>query len=136
MIMNLKKIKKICSCLILVTVFSLTSLCDVVFASTTTEDSEEGIFDFLTKGESNGAFDKITQTAKETGASGYKFMMVVGAIGLVFSVVTLGISIALTKNSAKRSESKDHIKYIALGAMLVFGAIALIGLVQSVATKI
>lgn len=93
-------------------------------------------FDFLTDGTGNGAFSGVTETVKETGASAYSLMMVVGAIGLVFSLITLGISFAATKNSTKRSENKSHLPYIALGAVIVFGAISLLGLIQTVAQKI
>lgn len=93
-------------------------------------------FDFLTDGTGNGAFNEITKTLKDTGASAYQLMMVVGAIGLVFSTIALGISIAATKNSSKKSENKSHLPAIAGGGMLVFGAIALVGLIQSIAQSL
>lgn len=101
-----------------------------------TNKSKSADFDFLTKGTGNGAFNDLTETVKDTGASAYSFMMVVGIIGLVFATVALGISIAFTKNATKKSENKSHLPAIAGGAMLIFGAIALIGLVQTIALGI
>lgn len=84
----------------------------------------------------NKTFSDITDTAKGTGGSFYKLMLVVGAIGLVVSLIALGVSYSTTKNSTKKSENKSHLVDVCIGAILVFGAIAIIGLIKSVATKL
>lgn len=93
-------------------------------------------FEFLTKDSGNGAFSDLTDTVKETSASGYQLMMVIGGVGLILSTIVLGISFAYTKNSTKKSENKSHLPAIAGGAILIFGAVAIVGLLQSIATKI
>lgn len=91
-------------------------------------------FGFLTEPGDGGAFRDITETVKKTGASAYNLMLVIGIIGLVLSTVVLGVSFSMTKNATKKSENKSHLPSIALGAILIFGAISLIGLVQTIAT--
>lgn len=93
-------------------------------------------FDFLKKGSGSGAFDNLTKSAEETGASFYNFLLVIGVIGLVISTVALGISIAFSKNSSKKQENKSHLPAIAGGAVLVFGAISILGLIKTIADGI
>lgn len=97
---------------------------------------DEDIFDFLKNGKSNGAFDKITETVKQTGFSFYNLLFVVGVFGLVIFTMILGISFAGTKNANKKSENKSHLPYIAIGGLFVFGAMSIIGLIKSIADKI
>ena len=54
-------------------------------------------------GTDNGSFDALTTTTKETGNSFYKFLMAVGVIGILCSVVICGVLIAVSQTAKKRS---------------------------------
>lgn len=93
-------------------------------------------FDFLKKGSGSGAFDNLTKSAEETGASFYNFLLVIGVIGLVISTVALGISISFSKNSKTKQENKSHLPAIAGGAVLIFGSTTILGLIKTIADGI
>lgn len=94
------------------------------------EATDSGSLDFLKNGTSNKTFDSLTKTAKETGFSFYQLVMVLGLIGVVCSLATAGVSIALHKNANKKSESKSHLVDICIGAAILFGAITIVGFVK------
>lgn len=91
---------------------------------------------FLKEGTDNGAFSEITSAAKQTGFSFYNLLLVVGIIGVVCSLVVLGISFAFSKNANKKSENKSHLVDICIGALFIFGALTFIGLIKTIADKV
>lgn len=91
--------------------------------------------DFLKNGSAgdNQTFNQITTTAQQTGYSGYKLFMVICIIGLALSGGALGLSIAVTHNTNKKSEKKAHLMDFCIGALIVFGILTIIGLIKGVA---
>lgn len=87
-------------------------------------------FDFLT-GKGNGTFDKANEMAKETGASLYSFLRTIGIIGLVVSIIFCAFSFS-SKNANKREEGKNHILWISVSGIVIFGAMALIGILSNI----
>ena len=87
-------------------------------------------------GTDNGSFDDLTTTAKETGNSFYKLLMALGVIGILCSVVICGFLIAVSQNANKRSEHISHIIFIMVGAILIFGAIGIVGMLKSIGGNI
>ncbi len=84
------------------------------------------------KTQNNRTFDDLTDTVKATGGSLYTLLMAVGVIGLLASLIICGMLIAIGSNANKRSEHLAHLVYIMLGGVVIFGAMAIIGLMQSI----
>lgn len=99
-------------------------------------DTPTPILDYITNNKGNGTFDSLTQTTLDTGASFYNFLLAAGIVGLLLSTIVIGIGIALTHNSSKKGEKKSVLINIAIGGLIIFGAVALVGLVQTIAGKI
>ena len=107
------------------TAFVLAKVEEKIFGSDKT-------FEFLEKGPDNKTFETMTSTVKQTGRSLYQLLMAVGIIGLTIAVIFVGISFATNKNAAKREETKSHMMYIAIGAVIIFGAMSILGMFKSI----
>lgn len=88
--------------------------------------------DFLKDKAEGGIFSGVTETVESAGASLYRLLMVVGVIGFIVSLIFAGLSLAFTRNSNKRGEEKSNLLWIFIGMIIVFGAMAIIGLAQNV----
>lgn len=86
---------------------------------------------FLT-GEGNGTFTELQSTIEGTGASFYRLVMTIGVIGLVISLIFCGITLAVNKNASKREEGKSQLIWIALGGVVVFGSMSILGILKTV----
>lgn len=95
-------------------------------------------FDFLSEPipEGEDILGDVTEKAKNVGKSAVNFVQVLSVISLFISIMCLGISLFMFKNGQKRAENKEHIPYILLGGVLVFGALGFMGLIQSIAQGI
>lgn len=93
--------------------------------------SEGYDLDWITT-ENNNTFDDLTETVKATGGSLYTLLMSIGVIGLLASLIICGVLIAIGSNANKRSEHLAHLVFIMLGGVVIFGAMAMIGLMQSI----
>ena len=62
--------------------------------------------------------------------------MAVGVIGILCSVVICGVLIAVSQNANKRSEHITHIIYILIGAILIFGAVGIVGMFKTIGGNI
>ena len=80
----------------------------------------------------NNTFDDLTKTVQETGNSMYKLVMAVGVVGVLLSLIVCGLLIALGTNANKRSEHIGHLVMIAIGGVLIFGAVAIVGMLQTI----
>lgn len=83
----------------------------------------------------SGIFKDLTETAKVQGASAYSLTMVIAVIALVASIIMIGIQLT-RKNSQKREEAKSSLVGWIIGALVVFGAMSIISLVQIMAANI
>lgn len=73
---------------------------------------------------------------RATSVSFYEFMMVVGVLGLVITIVICGIRLALSHNSKKAEQIKDILTgkvWIALG---LFSFVAVVGLIFDIINSI
>lgn len=84
------------------------------------------------KNNSNDMFGQLTSTVENAGASFYRLVSVICVIGLLVSIMLIGASFAVNKNSNKREENKSHIVWILIGAVIVFGAGAILGLAKTI----
>ena len=96
------------------------------------EETEGKVTDFLKDPYEKDIFKDVTDTVKSAGSSLYSLLMVVGVIGFVVSLIFAGLSLAFTRNSNKRGEEKSNLLWIFVGMIVVFGAMAIIGLAQNV----
>lgn len=101
-----------------------------VTALANTETTESTEFDFL-KGEGNNAFQGLTTTVRETGASGMNLVTVVGIVALAVATVLAGIAIAFKKGQ-KREEGKESLSNIVIGGVIIFGAVGIVSLIAGV----
>lgn len=84
----------------------------------------------------NDTFDELTTTVKDTGNSMYKLVMAVGVVGVLLSVIICGLLIAVGTNANKRSEHIGHLVMIMVGGILIFGAVSIIGMLQTIGGNI
>lgn len=85
---------------------------------------------FSNKGED--IFGGTTDVAQKAGASMRGLVIVVAVIILVIGLIVVGVQFA-SKNSAKRQEAKSNLVAIIIGAIIVFGAVAIIAFSQKIA---
>lgn len=85
------------------------------------------------KGNGNGAFDGLTETVKETGASGMNLAVAVGIVALAIATIMAGVTIAFKKGQ-KREEGKESLSNIFLGGVIVFGAVGIVSLIAGIAS--
>lgn len=92
-------------------------------------------YSFLTNTD-NGTFQGLTDTAKATGGSLYKLLMVIGVIGLAASLIFCGFRIAISKSGQKRDENKGNLVWICIGGIIIFGSMTIIGLIKTFAANL
>ena len=85
---------------------------------------------------SSSALNGLTNTVKTEGAGAYQLILVIGIIGLLISIVVLGLSFAIGKNANKRDDNKTQLVYIAVGGIILFGAGALVGGLKTIGSGI
>ena len=83
-----------------------------VFAAANTKQVVKDVTD----GQGNGTFDELITKITAVGTDAYKLAITVCVIGLLLSLVAIGLTLVATKNSTKREENK------AIGSAVVFGA--------------
>lgn len=82
----------------------------------------ENEWDFLNKKSSGGgAFDKLTNSIKSTGASFNEMLGAFAISAILGAIIIYGIQLAVFKNGAKKQELKEHIPYIMLGILFAIG---------------
>lgn len=116
----------------------LDSVCVLADEKTGDADAKtDTTFDFLTSGTSkNASIDSATTAIKGLGFSFYQLLMVLGIVCTVCSLIWTGVCIAMVKNAGKRDENKSHLLYIAVAAVIIFGAITLVGAVKTFSESI
>lgn len=98
----------------------------VVFASTKFDTS------FLDE-KGDGSFDDLTTKVEGAGASFRTLIMTGSIILLLLSIVFLGTSLAMNhKNSTKREENKTGLIWIAVGGIVIFGAMTFVTVFQTI----
>lgn len=103
---------------------AVMSLCCIGVAATqvfAAADTKKVVKD-VTDGQGNGTFDELISKITAVGTDAYKLAITVCVIGLLLSLVAIGITLVATKNSTKREENKGWILWIAIGSAVVFGA--------------
>jgi hypothetical protein len=101
------------------------------------EESTNSQYDISWLGEEgNGAFEKLEEQVKDTGNSAYRLFLAIGVVGLVLSIVICGLSIVVSGGGSKRSEKIGWLLWIGLGGIVIFGAMSLVSVLQSIGGNI
>lgn len=90
---------------------------------------------FLTKDNGNGTFSKVTSVVEQTGASLRTLIITVSVLVMFVGLAIIGMQL-FGKNVAKREEAKSRLGWAIVGAILIFGGVAILSLSQSVANQL
>lgn len=92
-------------------------------------------WDFLTDGSVQGqkGLDKITKTVKSSSKSIYEAVLAGGVAAMIIGAIFLGVGIALTKNSTKKSENKSQLLWFIIGGIVFFGGGVILGFAKNIA---
>lgn len=104
------------------------------FAETEKKDSND--YDFLTGKSANNVFGGLNTTAKDAGASIYSLLRTIGIIGLLVSIIVVGVTLAVSKNAQAKEQNKAQVLWIAVGGCFIFGAMGLIGILSGMGSSI
>lgn len=95
-----------------------------------TKDKE---WDFLSDGKGDkGVFGSLIKKAKDIGASGYELMLVIGMIGLAFSIIFTAVTLLFSSNAQKKEEKKSHALTICIAGVVIFSVFSIIGFFKSI----
>ena len=86
--------------------------------------------------EGNGAFSRLEEQVKDTGNSAYRLFLAIGAVGLVLSIVICGLSIVVSGGGSRRSEKIGWLLWIGVGGIVIFGAMSIVSILQSIGGNI
>ena len=106
----------------LITVLLISVSCFGTVAAHATQVDVDGLFNSQSN---NDMFKGTTEVVKEAGSSLRVLVITVAVIILVIGLIIVGVQFA-SKNSAKRQEAKSSLIYVIIGAVIVFGAVAII----------
>ena len=111
----------------------MTGFCMLLQVFAAEEESTTSDYDFswLTKGEGNQSFSKMTSMVQDTGASFYLLMMAVGVFGLAGVGTFVGLRLA-SAGAGKRAEALEQMLMLIIGGSVIFGIPAIIGLAKSI----
>lgn len=101
------------------------------FIPTICTSSTWQVKDNITGGLQNNSFQNLTNTVQTTGNSlVYILMMIVGFVGVIgFGIAAVKIMVG---GSAAKAEAKGSVFWIVVAAIIGFGAMSIIGLLQTV----
>ena len=116
----------------LITVLLISVSCFGTVAAHATQVDVDGLFNSQSN---NDMFKGTTEVVKEAGSSLRVLVITVAVIILVIGLIIVGVQFA-SKNSAKRQEAKSSLIYVIIGAVIVFGAVAIIAFSQNIANSL
>ena len=91
-------------------------------------------WDFMaTPAPPGAAFEEATTLVKETSQSLYGAVVAGGVAAMLMGLVFIAIGIALTKNSAKKAESKSQLLWYVFGAIVFFGGFVILAFSKKIA---
>ena len=79
-----------------------------------------------------GVFSTLIDKVKEIGAGGYELLLLIGVIGLAFSIIMTVISMLFTSNAQKKDEKKSHAVTICICGIALFSVFSIIGFLKSI----
>ena len=134
---GINKMKVVLAGLCMALCFCLVSAPVTVHASEGAESGTGNEYDISwLGGEGNGAFDKLEKQVQETGNSAYRLFLAIGVVGLVLSIVICGLSIVVSGGGNKRSEKLGWLLWIGIGGVVIFGAMSIVSVLQSIGGNI
>lgn len=106
----------------------------ILYLTTLATLAIEGVIEQVT-GEDAGAFGDLPDKTAAVGNSSLSLILLIGAFAVAAGLAIAGIFISIG-NRETRSEGKNRIPNILMGAAIIFGSISLVGLLASFAPKI
>lgn len=79
-----------------------------------------------------GVFSSLIDKVKEIGAGGYELLLIIGIIGLAFSIIMTVISMLFTSSAQKKEEKKSHAVTICICGIVLFSVFSIIGFFKSI----
>ena len=79
-----------------------------------------------------GVFSSLIDKVQEIGAGGYELLLVIGVIGLAFSIIVTVISLLFTSSAQKKEEKKSHAVTICICGIILFSVFSIIGFFKSI----
>lgn len=79
-----------------------------------------------------GVFSTLIDKVKEIGAGGYELLLIIGVIGLAFSIIMTVISMLFTTSAQKKEEKKSHAVTICICGIVLFSVFSIIGFFKSI----
>lgn len=116
----------------LITVLLISVSC---FGAVVAHASEVNVDSIFNTKSDNDMFGGTTQVVTEAGSSLRTLVVTVAIIILVIGLIIVGVQFT-SKNSAKRQEAKSSLVYVIIGAVIVFGAVAIIAFSQNIANSL
>lgn len=96
-------------------------------------DKNDEEWNFLSDGKGDkGVFGSLIGKAKDIGASGYELMLVIGMIGLAFSIIFTAVTLLFSSNAQKKEEKKSHALTICIAGVVIFSVFSIIGFFKSI----
>lgn len=116
----------------LITVMLISVSC---FGAVTAHASDVNVDNIFNTKSDNDMFGGTTQVVTEAGSSLRTLVVTVAIIIIVIGLIVVGVQFT-SKNSAKRQEAKSSLIYVIIGAVIVFGAVAIIAFSQDIANSL
>ena len=88
------------------------------------------------QGKSNGIFDGVTNTVRETGASAYGLIMSIGVICILVGLAIGLVGVAVHKDRQKKMENKEHIGWAIFAGGFLFAIPGIIALLYGIGKTI
>ncbi len=82
--------------------------------------------------QNGGVFSTLIDKVKEIGAGGYELLLIIGVIGLAFSIIMTVISMLFTSSAQKKEEKKSHAVTICICGIVLFSVFSIIGFFKSI----
>lgn len=83
-------------------------------------------FNFMKPGHGNSLNESVDMSIKDTASSAYQFLIAVGIVGLVCSMIFIACLLVIKKNGSEVHEVKDQVKSVIMAALILFSAASLI----------
>lgn len=94
----------------------------------------QGLINEVASEKGGTGFESLNKTAKEVGGGSYNLLLTIGAaIAIVFMII-LGIKFIVGGTGQAKQEVKERSFQTVIGILLIFGAVAIVGMIAIFAT--
>ena len=108
----------------------------VVLGASAQIDGKSNPWDFLGVGNVLESDDRGLLALTGIASDWYSFCLAIGAIGIVLTVMYLGLRLIFTRDPRKRDEVKEALKWKVVIALVLFGIPTVLGVIFTLATAL